>query len=311
VSPADRSKFSFLGRIGAAGAISLLVAACVNAGSGGSPTPSPRESEPVPAGSSALSPAPSVVPGDLALASGFYLRAYRTQAIAPQYTFGWLPAATISGGLFIDGNVAVPAIYPGPLYVAPVARPITARGIAAIIGEARKDGLLGAAKEFGDAATPGSMRCHIALTIGGTTSDLYGPCPNGLVSGVPAPGSGDAYMSFWNKVTSLDFWIPTELGASEVFAPERMGILIAPPVEASSGITPQETAWPLSSTFATFGIPTGTNVRCATVIGTDLARLLPVVQASNQPTRFVDSTGARMSLQVRPLVPGEPALCQP
>jgi hypothetical protein len=45
------------------------------------------------------------------------------------------------------------------------------------------------------------------------------------------------------------------------------------------------------------------------VTGPDLAKLLPVVQSSNALTRFVDSTGAKMSLHVRALVPGETGPC--
>jgi hypothetical protein len=76
------------------------------------------------------------------------------------------------------------------------------------------------------------------------------------------------------------------------------------------GIAPTETPWPLAGTFATFGkLYGGSDTRCATVTGQDLAKLLPVVQASNQLTRFVDSSGAKASLQVVALVPGDAGPC--
>jgi hypothetical protein len=45
------------------------------------------------------------------------------------------------------------------------------------------------------------------------------------------------------------------------------------------------------------------------VTGTDLAKLLPVVQASNQLTRFADATGAKASIQVVALVPSDAGPC--
>jgi hypothetical protein len=113
-----------------------VLAGCVGSGSGG-PSSSPAGSSP--AGSS---PASSAALSGPASVSGFYLRAWQTQALAPQYTFGWLAPVTISDGQFIDGNIAIPAIYPGPIYLGPQSRPISDAGIAAIVAEARKDGLL-------------------------------------------------------------------------------------------------------------------------------------------------------------------------
>jgi len=67
--------------------------------------------------------------------SGFYLRAWQSQDLAPQYTFGTLPQATIANGIFINGLVAIPMIYPGPIYVALQSRPISVAGINAIVAD--------------------------------------------------------------------------------------------------------------------------------------------------------------------------------
>src|ERR1035437_321400 len=56
---------------------------------------------------------------------GFYLRSFQTQALEPQYTFGSLPTSTISDGQYIDGMIAIPAIYPGPVYISLSTRSIS------------------------------------------------------------------------------------------------------------------------------------------------------------------------------------------
>jgi hypothetical protein len=268
-----------------------LLAGCVGAGDKASP------SGPTASGSSS--------------ASGFYLRAWRDQALAPWYTFGWLPSVTVSDGQYISGMVAVPAIYPGPIYVSLSARPISARGIDAIVAEARKDGLLGPTSGLGAGLMPGSISAHILLVVDGVTHDLTGVLPTGpLPASTVAPGTAAAFASFWSRLEMLDAWLSTELGPSSPYAPTSIAAMLTPPAEANGSIAPTDRPWPLASTFTTFGKPFGGSVnRCGTVTGTDLATLLPVVQASNQLTRFVDSTGAKASLQARALVPGESGPC--
>jgi hypothetical protein len=262
-------------------------------------------------GSPATTNAPSGVPSPSAepvSASGFYLRAWRTQALPAQYTFPWLPLTTISDGQFIDGQVAVDAIYPGPAYVAPTTRSITDTALGVIFAEARRDGLVGIQKEFGTQLA-GGMTCHVELKAGGKTSDLSGTCPAGAITGTPAPGSDKAFWSFWNRITNLQSWVGAELGQSMAFAPVKVDVLLTPPVDATGGIVPNETPWPLTSTFRTFGTEFSSNMRCGTVTGTDLSKLLAVVKTANELTRFVDSTNTRMSLVARPLVPGEASNC--
>ena len=269
-----------------------LMAGCV--GAGGEPSPT----APGPSGSS--------------WASGFYLRAWRAQALAPRYAFGWLPNVTISDGQYINGVVAVPAIYPGPIYVGLSARSISARGIDDIVAEARRDGLLGAESDFPEGVMPrtGSITAHVQLVVDGVAYELTGALPTGLRLASAPPGSSAAFASFWSRLEMLDAWLATELGPSSPYTPTRIAAMLTSPTEANGGIAPNETPWPLASTVAAFGQPYGGSVyRCATVTGTDLATLLPVIKTSNQLTRFVDSTGAKASLQARVLVPGESGPC--
>jgi hypothetical protein len=295
------SKPSRLSRPVVLAGLSLLVLAGCVAGTGGRASSSPTASS---------APEASATPTDSAPAGGFYLRAWQTQALAPQYTFGWLPVVTIADGRYIDGRVAIPAIYPGPIYIGPFERTISAKGVEAIVAEARADGLLGDKSDFNTRVAPGSITAHIRIVIDGVTHDLTGPMPTDASTTTIAPGTAGAFAAFWNRVGTIETWLPGELGQSETYSPASIAILLAPPADAPTGITAREVAWPLASPFSAFGGPYGGSVYgCATVTGADLAKLLPVVQASNALTRFVDSTGAKVSLQVRVLLPGEASPC--
>jgi hypothetical protein len=277
-----------------------LLAGCVGAGGGATPT--------LPAVSEA--PQASTNAASSSSVSGFYLRATQTQALAPQYTFGWLPNMTIADGQYINGMIAIPTIYPGPLYEGLSQRQISAAGIDQIVAEARKDGLLDAKIDFSGEPMPGSVLSHIQIRIDGVTHDLTGPLPSGVVSESASSGTTAAYELFWSRITSLESWLGGELGESKPYTPASIAVLLTPPSDPAGPMTPTEKTWPLSSTFAAFGKAYGgVDYRCATVTGTDLATLLPVVQDSNQLTRFVDSTGAKKSLQVVALVPGDAGPC--
>ncbi len=302
MSRRDNAALSFARLLGAGAILSLLIAGCVGSSGAASAPPDASNGPEDPAAASA-SAAPSA-------AMSFYLRAWQTQALAPQYTFGSLPTVTISGGSYIDGRVAIPAIYPGPIYVGPSVRPISAEGIAAIVAEARTDGLLGDKTDFSAGTAPGSVLGHIRIVVDGVTHDLTGALPTDASTVAGSPGTSGAFAAFWNRVGTIGMWLAADLGQSAPYTPAGIAVLVAPPADASAGIAPNEVPWPLTTPFATFGQPYGGSVyRCATVAGADLATLGPVVQAANALTRFVDSTGAKMSLQVRVLVPGDEGPC--
>ena len=279
-------------RFAGALALSFLVAACTAAGATNPPgaSSSPDGSNPP--------------------VSGFYLRASQSQALAPQYTFGWLPEATIADGRFYDGMIAVPTIYPGPLYVGLSYQPISSKGIDEIVAEARSDGLLGTKTDFVEKPLPGSLTCHVQLIVDGVTHDLTGQCGSTGAQNA-APGSSGAFAAFWNKLTSLSAWLGLELGPSVAYVPSKLAVLVTTPTESQAGpIAPSQKPWPLATSFASFGSPMGSaDTRCAVVSGADLATLLPAVQAANQLTRFVDSQAVEKSLQARVLLPGEPDPC--
>jgi hypothetical protein len=277
----------------------VFVAGCVSPAATGAGAGSPS------------APGQTDQPGATATAAsteGFYLRVWQSQALAPQYTFSWLPAVTIADGHYINGMVAIPMIYPGPLYVGLSSSPISAAGIDAIVAEARADGLLGSTSDFSKGLLPGAVSAHIELVVGGVTHDLQGLLPTGPSMATVTPGTPEAFDAFWTKLSSLDIWLAGDLGPSAPYEPASVAVMLTKPTDAPSGMTAQIKPWPLSSTFAKFGSAAGPN-RCGVVTGADLAALLPVVQAGNALTRFTDSTGASMSLNVRVLVPGEAGPC--
>jgi hypothetical protein len=267
------------------------------------------------AGAAGATPSASTVPSPTARPSGgiFYLRAWQTQALAPENTFTWLPVVTISNGQFIDGQVAVIMIYPGPLWAGPSVRTISQAGIDTVVAEARRQGLfdVGTQHDFVDELAPGSVVGHLEIIVDSTLYELSGD-PTALMRCrcIPEPGTNGAFAAFWQRLTDIPGWLGAEVGQAAEYKPDRLAVLTQPPVEPESGITPNEVDWPLTTPFAEFGIAFGSDgTRCAVIGGTDVDKLLPVVKQANQLTRFVDSSGARRTLLVRTVVPGEPGPC--
>ena len=124
------------------------------------------------------------------------------------------------------------------------------------------------------------------------------------------PGSPEAFAAYWWLLQNTSAWLGPHLGPSAQYRPERLAVLVLPPVAENSGVPANEVSWPLAD-FAGFGValPGGQDTTCATVAGADLDALLPVLLNANQMTVFVDSTGARQSLNARALVPLEPSPC--
>jgi hypothetical protein len=235
----------------------------------------------------------------------FYLRSWYTQSIPPIYTFGWLPPVTISDGRYINGNVAVPAIYPGPLLIMPVARTITPAGSDKILAEAQRLGLLDGSSDFtGGTPMPGAKLVQIEIKANGQTYQLTGN-PDSTIQCIKAPcegapGSPQAFSAFFQDLLSLDTWLSDELGPSAQYVPERVALILTKSADPQT-LSPQPTlvAWPLA-TPPTDG--------CVTLTGDDLVIMLPVLTSATQLTAF--SFGADVFMPTaRVLVAGEPSPC--
>jgi hypothetical protein len=292
----------------------FVAAACSGAAPG--PTLVPTAA-PTPSVTASLRP--TVTPAPTSSASptaGFYLRGWYEQALPPDATFGQLPILTISEGVAIDGNVAIPAIYPGPIFVKPFARSISSDGQRMIADEARRLGLVGGTTDFtGGGAAPGSQIARLVLIVDGEMYDLSGPADPG-VGCRPGecdadPGTPEAFSAFWQGLSMLDSWVGDELGATEPYEPERVAVLFTGPAQPEPGLPQQPKAWPLGGSFDQMGVeyPGAPGSRCITITGDELELAVPVLEEANQLTVFLDEADGQASANAVVVVPGAASPC--
>ena len=279
-----------LNRLGSAVAL-VLVTACGSAG--GPPSPSPS--------------------GSASPESAYALRAAFTQAIPPTARFTWLPYAFVTADGIAITQGAVPAIIPGPLVPPLFGAQLSDGGYDRIVDRARSLGLLDGSGDFGPAEPmPGSVSGTIGLRVDGVVRELTGD-PNANIQCITtpceaAPGTPEAFGSFWMELGDLRSMVGDELGAEAEHHPEAYALLIgvAPPDDA--GIEPQVVDWVLDTPLAEMGQPVGPEPtpRCAAVGGDDATTLEAAIARSNQLTMWVDeSVDAPVSIVVRPLLPGD------
>ncbi len=287
--------------------IALLAAVFVASGCSGAP-PGPPSSPPA---TSSANPATPSAPAT----SSLYLRAWLTQALPPPAGFARGPLLTVSDGVLVDFNVAVPAIFPGPLLILPNGRSITDAGETALIEEARRLGLLSGAGDLtGGGLVPGAEAAQLVMVVDGVTYELTGDparpieCDGRRCSA--QPGTPDAFTAYWRLLADTS-WLEPQLGSQQTYIPERLAVLIGPVAEPEAGIEPNRVAWPLETSLAEFGQPFAGREweRCGVGGGDEQAALLNVLRKSNQLTVFIDDAGNARSLMARPLVPGEPSPC--
>lgn len=278
----------------------LLATACVGAAPSPSPSPPPTPSP---------QPSPSPSPQQ-----GFYLRAWYTQALPPRHTFDWLPMLIIANRTLFDGNVAIAAIFPGPLTIMPIARPISEAGIAAIIEEARRLGLLGDITDFsGGMAMPGARLGQLELWVDGQHYLLTGN-PDALsrcggTRCIPDPGTPEAFAGFWQELGTAATWLAAELGPTQEFTPDRVALLLTLPTDQGMPAVPA--AWPFDTPISEAGVgfPGEAGDRCVTLTGEALAALWPTLLNGTQLTVLVDQQGTQAAPVVRVLLPGDKSPC--
>jgi hypothetical protein len=263
-------------------------------------------------------PTPTSSPS--ATVSDLYLRFWSIAPIGPENSFGTVPLV-VSGGQLL--SVKYPSTAdPYPLYVGPTRRTISAAGLAAIVSEAQRDGLLGASASFvcphgpDDGMKAGTATQHLVLAVGGVSREMTASCPYVEPTpgpGLPAAATWAAFQRFVKLLADPSSWLGAQIGPATAYDPDRLAVL-AVPMEAgpdASAETPNPAdvmAWPLATPFASFGVAAFGD-RCAVVQGADVAKLLPVVKTANVSTVFRDSRGAYASLVVRAFMPGEPSPC--
>ena len=224
---------------------------------------------------------------------------------------------TIADGMLLDGNVAIPAIYPGPLMISPIARTISDEGIDALVEEARTLGLLDEQTDFtGGGIMPGGQTAQIEIVIDGQSRILSGdpqisvPCSSD--GRCPAePGTPEAFAAFWQELMNSQTLLEGALGPVADYEPERVAVLFTAPPPVEPDLSPEPVEWPLDTPLAETGVefPGEEGVRCVTLEGEDLAAVLPILQAGNALTTVVDGEDTQAGLSVRVLVPNEPSPC--
>jgi hypothetical protein len=283
----------------------LTLAACT--GTGGSTAPSSG----VPSSASPSSSSPSPSP----IADSYWLRMTFTQAIAPLDAFAVQPPLRITGNGTVVVYGPVPAIYPGPLLPNLIGRSITTRGEEQILQAARDLGLLDGRSDFtAPSQLMGAVSGRIELTVAGTRVTITGD-PSAQIECVttpcePAPGTPEAFGSFWRMLLDLPSWLATELGPEGPYVPPAYSLLVGPAPQPDPALAQAPADWPLDQPLATFGGPVANgSARCGTASGADADTLRPALAAANQLTPWVQDTdtSATVGLTVRPLVPGEDA----
>ena len=207
-----------------------------------------------------------------AAAAPYALRATQHQSIPPESQFTWLPYALITADGVVVTQGPVPAIFPGPLLPNLQGAPISEAGYDRVVERARALGLLDGDGDFTPPEPmPGSLSGLIELRVDGTMRQITGD-PNRTIECIttpcdPAPGSPEAFGTFWRELGDLRSLVGDELGADAPYHPEGYALLIGVTPPDDAGLAPQVLPWPLETPLAETGMPIGDAdlPRCATV----------------------------------------------
>lgn len=294
-------------RLAALTTLALVVIACGNAASSGSPAPSAAPSAPPPA-----SVTPSVAPSPSAASSLLLLKVTSEGGfINPAASLAALPIVAV----YADGRILTPgpvdAIYPGPLLAPVSVRDVGPSGAAAILAAIRQVGLdHPAASGPGIPGDAGSNVFTVVVDGATTTSRFAGSQP-----GRPGPvASGDeervAALALLDRLLDpTDTW-GAPASAETTYLATGYRIYAAPggpPADPQASQSP--VAWPLATPLAEFGIPAVPDrgiagLRQGVALGNDAATLGPIFAHASAITAFT-SGGSSFTLSVRPLLPDE------
>jgi hypothetical protein len=212
-----------------------------------------------------------------------------------------------------------------PLYVSPVAAPITA-GIATIVTRAQQDGLLGATQTFecthAANAEPleGTGTTYLQIVVAGTTHNLSGDCMYQVPTpapGPPTPGTYNAFKDFVTHLRNISTWPGVTLGAPIPWDPNSLAVFTALPADAWWGpavTTNSPAVWQVGNgTYAGFGAlvdPGNSQDRCGILSGIGLTGQLPSIKQAHAGTLFVDHSTPveKRVLGIHALMPNEPSV---
>ena len=157
----------------------------------------------------------------------YALRATQHQSIPPEAQFTWLPYALITADGVVVTQGAVPAIFPGPLLPNLQGAPISEAGYDRVVERARALGLLDGDGDFTPPEPmPGSLSGLIELRVDGSMRQITGD-PNRTIECIttpcdPAPGTPEAFGTFWRELGDLRSLVGDELGSRRSVSPRGL-----------------------------------------------------------------------------------------
>jgi hypothetical protein len=225
------------------------------------------------------------------------------------YAYRTLPEFSLMG----DGRIITVgpqiAIFPGPALPNLLVRRVSPEGIQAILARARDAGLFGPDAHYdfplvADAAT--TTFTAVAAGRRHQVSAYALELEDEMVSPEDRRAR-EALRDLRDALFDLEGWLPAgSLSKEESFDLDELRIFAGPYQGAEEeGLEQEPVDWPLDEPLATFGreVP-DRDVRCGTISGNDLDRLLPLLQQANELTPWM-SDGSQYRLILRPLLPDE------
>ncbi len=277
-------------------AVTLMACADASAGSGATPSASPQASAgPAHAGRVLVR---------VSSEGGF---------VAPQHTFGTIPAFS----LYADGTLITPgpqdAIYPAQALPAIWTRTATSEGVQAILQAAIDAGLSTAhdMTDLGNVGIADATTTVFTIDVDGSAHTVRVYALDEL--DLRPPGMSAEEFQARTRLRSLvvalsdvDAWLqPGAIGAATPYAAAEARLLVGP-YEPDPQLPQAAHAWPLSTPLSDIGQPTSpSGNRCAVVSGRDWTEgLQPGAARANQLTPWT-SDGAIYAIVIRPMLPDE------
>ena len=276
-------------------ALTLVISACADAGSGGNGDPSaariPHETEP----------------------SALLLRwGHEGGFTPPEYQLTNLPAFSLYG----DGTIIRPgpqiAIYPGPALPALETMRINEAGIQAILTAAFDVDLdtVGDLTDMGSVGVADAPETVFTLRAGDVdrTVRVYalgelGGRPPGMPEGEYA--ARRALLGLIDGLGSLQRWLPEDAIVADGMLEPTGSLIFVSRYRGQEDPPQSPIEWPLETPLQGIGEDTGAGFRCMSISGAEWTdRLGPAAQQANQLTPWI-SGGRRFHVVFRPLLPDE------
>jgi len=230
--------------------------------------------------------------------------------VAPEQTAQEMPSFSLYGDGLAITHGAQPAIYPGPVLPSLIATPISTEGVHTLVSDALDAGL-GTDHRYTSMTISDMPTTTFTLSVGGAThtTTVYGlgdGTANASGMNAAERNARAALARFAAELADVRHALPSgSVGAERQYVPEAVRVFVQPYSDPTGQpLREPAVAWPLSSPLGSFGTRTSSGIRCGSVTGPDLQRLLDAARSANQLTPWT-SAGARYSLALRALLPDE------